>query len=56
MLRWLMRHGEVLTMDEAAIIAEADQIGRRAWAELFTARPDIDIPPGFDRRSQAMGQ
>lgn len=44
---WIMRDGEVLTMDEAAIVAEADQIGRRAWARLFEQRPDLKAPPGF---------
>jgi 5-methylthioadenosine/S-adenosylhomocysteine deaminase len=47
--RWLMRDGEVLTMDEAALVAEADAIGRRAWAGLFAARPDLAPPPGFDQ-------
>ncbi|WP_421995088.1 amidohydrolase family protein [Roseococcus sp.] len=44
---WIMRDGEVLTMDEAAIVAEADLVARRAWARLFAARPELEVPPGF---------
>jgi cytosine/adenosine deaminase-related metal-dependent hydrolase len=46
--RWIMRDGRVLTMDEAAIVREADRIARRAWAKLFADRPDLPVPPGFD--------
>jgi len=45
--RWIMRDGTVLTMDEAHIVREADRIGRTAWAKLFAARPDLEVPPGF---------
>ncbi|MBX6376096.1 MAG: amidohydrolase family protein [Acetobacteraceae bacterium] len=45
--RWIMRDGRVLTMDEAAIVREADRIARRAWARLFAERPDLEVPPGF---------
>jgi cytosine/adenosine deaminase-related metal-dependent hydrolase len=45
--RWIMRDGRVLTMDEAAIVREADRIARRAWAKLFADRPDLPVPPGF---------
>lgn len=45
--RWLMRHGTVLSMDEAAIVQEADRIGRAAWQRLLTARPDLVPPPGM---------
>jgi 5-methylthioadenosine/S-adenosylhomocysteine deaminase len=44
---WLMRNGALLTMDEAAIVQEADRIGRAAWQRLFTARPEIIPPAGF---------
>jgi 5-methylthioadenosine/S-adenosylhomocysteine deaminase len=44
---WVMRGGRVLTMDEDNIVAEADLIARRAWARLFAARPDLEVPPGF---------
>jgi cytosine/adenosine deaminase-related metal-dependent hydrolase len=44
---WIMRDGTVLTMDEAAIVVEAERIGRRAWTRLFTERPDRPVPAGF---------
>jgi hypothetical protein len=37
----------VLTMDETAIVSEADRIARTAWQRLFTERPDLQPPPGF---------
>ena len=46
---WIMRDGRILTMDEPAIVAEADRIARRAWRGLFAQRPDLSPPPGFDR-------
>jgi 5-methylthioadenosine/S-adenosylhomocysteine deaminase len=45
--RWLMRDGALLTMDEAAIVQEADRIGRAAWQRLFAERPALTPPPGF---------
>lgn len=44
---WVMRDGTVLTMDEAAIVAEAEEIASRAWARLFAENPGIEIPEGF---------
>jgi cytosine/adenosine deaminase-related metal-dependent hydrolase len=44
---WIMRDGEVLTMDEAGIVQEAERIGRRAWTRLFIERPDLPVPAGF---------
>jgi 5-methylthioadenosine/S-adenosylhomocysteine deaminase len=46
--RWLMRDGRVLTLDEPAIVAEADRIARAAWHRLFERRPELARPPGFD--------
>jgi 5-methylthioadenosine/S-adenosylhomocysteine deaminase len=46
--RWLMRDGRVLTLDEAALVREADRIARTAWRRLFETQPDLPIPPGFD--------
>jgi 5-methylthioadenosine/S-adenosylhomocysteine deaminase len=46
--RWIMRDGRVLTLDEPAIVAEADRIARAAWQRLFAQRPDLPRPPGFD--------
>jgi 5-methylthioadenosine/S-adenosylhomocysteine deaminase len=45
--RWLMRDGTLLTMDEAAVVQEADRIGRAAWQRLFTERPELLPPTGF---------
>ena len=45
--RWLMRDGTVLTMDEAAIVPEANHMACTAWQRLFTERPDCGHPLGF---------
>ncbi|MBR0645836.1 amidohydrolase family protein [Plastoroseomonas hellenica] len=45
--RWIMRDGRVLTLDEPAIIREAEAIARRAWAKLFAEHPEIAVPAGF---------
>jgi 5-methylthioadenosine/S-adenosylhomocysteine deaminase len=44
---WLMRDGALLTMDDAAIVREADRIGRAAWQRLFAERPAPTPPSGF---------
>jgi len=46
--RWIMREGRVLTLDETAIVTEADRIARAAWRGLFERRPELARPPGFD--------
>src|SRR6266852_1987452 len=46
--RWIMRDRRVLTLDEAAIVAEADRIARAAWRRLFERRPGLPRPPGLD--------
>jgi cytosine/adenosine deaminase-related metal-dependent hydrolase len=46
--RWIMREGRVLTMDEAAIVADGERIARAAWRRLFERRPDLSRPPGLD--------
>ncbi|MEW6322056.1 MAG: amidohydrolase family protein [Acidobacteriota bacterium] len=46
--RFVMRDRTILTMDEAAIIAEADRVGRRVWSAV-QARSPIVIP-GRPRR------
>ena len=48
--RWLMRDRRVLTLDEPAVIAEAERVARAAWARLFAARPELPRPPGLDPR------
>src|SRR5207245_11695769 len=45
--RWLMRDRHVLTLDEPAIVAEAERVARVAWARLFAERPELQRPPGF---------
>jgi 5-methylthioadenosine/S-adenosylhomocysteine deaminase len=44
--QWLMRDGKVLTMDEPAIVAEAQQVANRAWSRQFKKRFDT-VPAGF---------
>lgn len=46
--KWIMRNGEVLTMDEQAIIAKAERIGRRAWGCLLKDYPDVPFPIRLD--------
>jgi len=41
--KFVMRDRKVLTMDEAALIAEADRVGRRIWNQVKAAGP-IPIP------------
>jgi len=41
--RFVMRDRKVLTMDESAIVAEADRVGRRIWSQVKAAGP-IAIP------------
>ncbi|HEX4117507.1 MAG TPA: amidohydrolase family protein [Rhizomicrobium sp.] len=40
---FVMRDRKVLTMDEAALVAEADKVGRRIWGQVKAAGP-ISIP------------
>ena len=42
--RWLMRDGKVLTLDEADIVARAEQVGQRAWRQLIEKHPDVPFP------------
>ena len=41
--RFVMRDREVLTMDEDAIIREADVVGRRIWGQVLEASP-LTVP------------
>ena len=36
--QWLMRDGKVLTMDEPAIVAEAQEVANKAWSRQFKKR------------------
>lgn len=46
--QFVMRNRKVLTMDEDAIIAEADKVGRRIWSRVQAAGP-VTVP-GRPRR------
>jgi hypothetical protein len=48
--RWLMRGGRVLTMDEDAVIAEAQEATVAAWRRLHEISADIELPPSLQRR------
>ena len=41
--QFIMRARKVLTMDEAAIVAEADKVGRRIWGQVLAAGP-LTVP------------
>ncbi|MDP1571291.1 MAG: amidohydrolase family protein [Vicinamibacterales bacterium] len=41
--RFLMRDHTVLSMDEAALIREADAVGKRVWGEVLKATP-VKVP------------
>jgi cytosine/adenosine deaminase-related metal-dependent hydrolase len=45
--RWVMRDGRVLTIDEPAVLREADAVARGAWRRLLASRPDLAPPPGL---------
>jgi cytosine/adenosine deaminase-related metal-dependent hydrolase len=46
--RWVMRDHRVLTLDETAIVEEAERIARAAWGRLFAERPELTAPAGLD--------
>jgi 5-methylthioadenosine/S-adenosylhomocysteine deaminase len=41
--QFVMRDRKILTMDEPALIAEADKVGRRVWGRVLAAGP-VPIP------------
>jgi hypothetical protein len=43
--KWLMKDGAVLTMDEPAILREAQRVANAAWSRTFRTR--FTPPPGF---------
>ena len=45
--RWLMRDGRLTTLDEPAIVREADRVACAAWRRLFDERRDLTPPPGM---------
>ena len=45
--KWLMRDGKILTMDEPAILAEAQKVANKTWSQQFRARMNLEVPAGF---------
>ena len=45
--QWVMRGGEILTMDEERIVADAQRIAKAAWRRMFASNPDLKVPTGF---------
>ncbi len=43
---FLMRDRQVLTIDEPALLAEAQAVTRRVWERMIAANPDIAYPDG----------
>ena len=43
---FVMRDGRVLTVDEDALLDEAQAVTRRVWERMIAANPDIAPPPG----------
>jgi 5-methylthioadenosine/S-adenosylhomocysteine deaminase len=41
--QFIMRHRKILTLDEDAIVAEADKVGRRIWKQVQTTGP-VAVP------------
>jgi hypothetical protein len=48
--QWRMRDGCCVTLDEDAIVREADCIARAAWRRLFEAHPELSPPSGMHIR------
>ncbi len=44
--RFVMRDRRVVTVDEPALLAEAQVVTRRVWERMIAANPDIPPPPG----------
>ena len=47
--QFLMRDGRVLTMNEADVIAEAQEATVAAWRRLHEQSPDIEMPLSMRR-------
>jgi 5-methylthioadenosine/S-adenosylhomocysteine deaminase len=43
--RWLMRDGNVLTLDESAVLSDAQRVANAAWSRHF--RKQFKAPAGF---------
>ncbi len=44
---WIMRDGQVLTLDEKTVIAEAEDVARVAWGRTLAENPSIPPPDGL---------
>lgn len=44
---WVMRDGRILTVDEPALLAQAQQVTRRVWERMLAANPDLPPPRGI---------
>ncbi|HEV7263496.1 MAG TPA: amidohydrolase family protein [Falsiroseomonas sp.] len=42
--QWVMRDGRILTVDELALLAEAQKVTRRVWERMLAANPDLPPP------------
>ena len=42
---FVMRNNKVLTMDEAALIAEADKVGKRVWKKVLESSGHVTLLP-----------
>ena len=42
--RWVMRDGEVLTLDEGDVVRRAEQIGHAMWQRLLDRYPNVPFP------------
>ena len=42
--KWLMRESRVLNVDEADVIARAEEAGHRVWRRLVDENPDVPFP------------
>src|SRR5262249_2435633 len=47
--QFVMRNRKVLTMDEDAVVGEADKVGRRIWRQVLAAGP-LGVPGRSRRR------
>ena len=45
-----MRDERLVTLDEDAMVREADRIARTAWRRLFEMRPELSPPSGMHIR------
>jgi 5-methylthioadenosine/S-adenosylhomocysteine deaminase len=43
---FVMRDGKVVTIDEQALLDEAQAVTQRVWERMIAANPDITPPPG----------